>query len=109
MTKDTASSKAPTGLEFTSVNAALGAAGVASLVAGYWLLGQDRIEEAIRLFELNVELYPEAWNVYDSLGEAQLEAGLRSQGLANYRRSLELNPENDNARRVLADAGVLVY
>jgi tetratricopeptide (TPR) repeat protein len=94
----------------------LQAAGTAEQVAeavvnrmGYWLLGQDRIEEAIRLFELNVELYPEAWNVYDSLGEAQLEAGLRSQGLGNYRRSLELNPENDNARRVLADAGVLIY
>jgi CubicO group peptidase (beta-lactamase class C family) len=75
---------------------------------GYWLLGEDRIAEAIRLFELNVELYSEAWNVYDSLGEAQLEAGLRNQGLANYQRSLELNPENENARRVLIDAGMLV-
>ncbi len=75
---------------------------------GYWLLGQDRIEEAIRLFELNVELYPEAWNVYDSLGEAQLEAGLRHEGLTNYRRSLELNPENDHARTVLAEEGILV-
>jgi len=75
---------------------------------GYWLLGNDRIDEAIRLFELNVELYPEAWNVYDSLGEAQLEAGLRNVGLTNYRRSLELNPENENAKRVLAETGNLV-
>jgi CubicO group peptidase (beta-lactamase class C family) len=75
---------------------------------GYWLLGQDRVEEAILLFELNVELYPDAWNVYDSLGEAQLEVGLRHQGLTNYRRSLELNPENDHARMVLAEAGEIV-
>ena len=75
---------------------------------GYWLLGEDRIDEAIRLFELNVELYPEAWNVYDSLGEAQLEAGLRHDGLANYRRSLELNPENGHAREVLTEAGQIV-
>jgi len=75
---------------------------------GYWLLGQDRIDEAIQLFELNVELYPQAWNVYDSLGEAQLEAGLRHDGLANYRRSLELNPENGHARNILAEAGILV-
>ena len=63
------------------------------------------MDEAIELFELNVELYPEAWNVYDSLGEAQLVKGLREEGLANYRRSLELNPDNDNARQVLAEAG----
>jgi len=75
---------------------------------GYWLLGQDRIDEAILLFELNVELYPDAWNVYDSLGEAQLEAGLRHQGLTNYRRSLELNPENGHARMVLTEAGQIV-
>jgi CubicO group peptidase (beta-lactamase class C family) len=71
---------------------------------GYWLLGQDRIDEAITLFELNVELYPDAWNVYDSLGEAQLQKGLHDQAFANYRRSLELNPENQNARRVLEEA-----
>jgi CubicO group peptidase (beta-lactamase class C family) len=75
---------------------------------GYWLLGRERLEEAIELFELNVELYPEAWNVYDSLGEAQLEKGLREEGLANYRRSLELNPDNENARQVLAEEGVLL-
>jgi CubicO group peptidase (beta-lactamase class C family) len=72
---------------------------------GYWLLRRDRVDEAISLFELNVELYPRAFNVYDSLGEAQLVKGLREEGLANYRRSLELNPDNDNARRVLAEAG----
>jgi len=75
---------------------------------GYWLLGEDRLDEAIRLFELNVELYPEAWNVYDSLGEAQLEAGLRHNGLANYRRSLELNPDNGHARTLLTEAGQIV-
>lgn len=72
---------------------------------GYWLLGRDRIEEAITLFELNVELYPEAWNTYDSLGEAQLQKGLREEAFANYKRSLELNPENLGAQRVLSEAG----
>jgi CubicO group peptidase (beta-lactamase class C family) len=72
---------------------------------GYWLLGRKRIDEAITIFELNVELYPEAWNVYDSLGEAQLQKGHREEGLANYRRSLELNPDNQGARQVLSEAG----
>lgn len=72
---------------------------------GYWLLQRERVDEAISVFELNVKLYPDAFNVYDSLGEAQLVKGLRDEGLANYRRSLELNPDNDNARKVLAEAG----
>ncbi|MEJ2581135.1 MAG: beta-lactamase family protein [Acidobacteriota bacterium] len=72
---------------------------------GYWLMREDRLDEAIELFELNVELYPDAWNVYDSLGEAQLAKGLREQGIENYRRSLELNPDNENAKRVIAEAG----
>ncbi len=84
--------------------------GVASPVAepvvnrmGYWLMGRDRLEEAYTLFELNVELYPEAWNVYDSLGEAQLKMGQREDAIASYRRSLELNPENHNGRRALEE------
>jgi hypothetical protein len=49
-----------------------------------------------------------SYPAHDSLGEAQLGTGLRHEGLANYRRSLELNPENENARRILAEAGSLV-
>ena len=75
---------------------------------GYWLLREDRVDEAISLFELNAELFPESWNVYDSLGEAQLQKGLRDKALANYRRSLELNPQNKGAERVLSEAGVSV-
>ena len=61
MTKDTATSNAPAGLAFTSVNAALGAAGVASLVAGYWLLGQGSITAAPLLLVLGyVVLLPMA-------------------------------------------------
>ena len=46
MAKDSSSSDAPAGLEFTGVNAALGAAGIVALVAGYWLLAQGSITAA---------------------------------------------------------------
>lgn len=68
---------------------------------GYALLQQDEVDAAITLFEINVELFPDSWNVYDSLGEALLEAGRTAEGLAMYRRSLVLNPENTNGREVL--------
>lgn len=70
---------------------------------GYIYLRQGDLEVATRLFELNVEQFPEASNPYDSLGEAYLEAGDSTRAIANYRKSLELNPANDNARRILAE------
>jgi CubicO group peptidase (beta-lactamase class C family) len=69
--------------------------------AGYMLLRGGRVEEAIAVFELNVAEYPDAWNPYDSLGEAYLVAGDTARAVEYYERSLELNPENDNGRAVL--------
>ena len=69
---------------------------------GYQLLARDRVDEAIAIFELNVEAFPDGFNTYDSLGEAYLLAGRTEEGVANYEKSLELNPNNANASAVLA-------
>jgi tetratricopeptide (TPR) repeat protein len=55
---------------------------------------------------LNVEIYPDAFNTYDSLGEGYMEAGQNELAIQNYERSLELNPGNDNARQMLGRMGV---
>jgi len=68
---------------------------------GYRLLGQSRVDDAIAVFELNVERYPDSWNVYDSLGEAHATKGNRERAIELYRRSLELNPDNTNATQAL--------
>jgi dienelactone hydrolase len=68
---------------------------------GYVLLGEKRVKEAIEIFKLNVAVYPEAFNTYDSLGEAYLAAGERELAIKNYKKSLELNPQNTNATDVL--------
>lgn len=68
---------------------------------GYQLLGQGKSAEAIEVFKLNVEVFPESWNVYDSLGEAYMRNGERDKAIANYNKSLELNPENENAKEML--------
>jgi len=64
-------------------------------------MGSDRLAEAIEVFKMNVEMYPESANAYDSLGEAYMNAGQNELAIENYRRSLELNPENENAARML--------
>ena len=58
---------------------------------------------AIEIFELNTELHPESWNVWDSLAEGHTVAGDRERAIELYEKSLELNPENDNAREKLAE------
>ena len=64
---------------------------------GYRLLANGLIDDAIEILKLNVEMFPDAANPYDSLGEAYLAAGKRDLALASYKRSLELNPKNANA------------
>jgi hypothetical protein len=64
---------------------------------GYQLLNARKFAEAIRIFQLNVEAYPKSSNVYDSLGEGYMNAGNKPLAIANYKKSLELNPKNRNA------------
>jgi glyoxylase-like metal-dependent hydrolase (beta-lactamase superfamily II) len=69
---------------------------------GYQLLARERIDDAIIIFELNAEAFPEAFNPYDSLGEAYMLAGNTELAITNYEKSLELNPDNANATAMLA-------
>ncbi len=68
---------------------------------GYALLRGGRTADAVAIFSLNVEMYPAGANTYDSLGEAYLAAGDTTLARANYRRSLDLNPQNGNAATIL--------
>lgn len=69
---------------------------------GYQLLQANKVAEAIEIFKLNVEAYPNAANPYDSLGEAYLAHGDKELAIINYKKTVELDPKNTNAARVLA-------
>jgi CubicO group peptidase (beta-lactamase class C family) len=64
---------------------------------GYRLLQAKRVKDAIEIFKLNVEMFPQGFNTYDSLGEAYMENADKSLAIQNYKKSLELNPKNTNA------------
>jgi uncharacterized membrane protein len=68
---------------------------------GYELLRAHKLKEAIRIFQLNVEAYPQSSNVYDSLGEAYMDDGNKTEAVADYQKSLQLNPKNGGAVKML--------
>jgi len=68
---------------------------------GYQLLQARKLTEAIEIFKLNVEAYPKGFNTYDSLGEAYMTNGNTELAIQNYKKSLELNPENTGASAML--------
>jgi tetratricopeptide (TPR) repeat protein len=63
--------------------------------------GGGKPKEALEIFKLNVFLYPNSANVYDSVAEAYAMNGDRELAVKNYKRSLELDPKNTNAAQQL--------
>ena len=68
---------------------------------GYQHLGRGDVDSAVAVFILNTEHFPGAFNTWDSLGEAWLAKGDSARAIANYEKSLALNPDNANAREYL--------
>ena len=68
---------------------------------GYRLQEAGKMEEAIAVFQLNAREYPASANAYDSLGEAYMKSGRNDLAIENYRKALELDPRNENVRKML--------
>jgi hypothetical protein len=69
---------------------------------GYELIGAKKLDQAVFVLKLNVEMYPGSFNAWDSLGEAYMDHGDKQLAIENYSKSLELNPKNYAARAQLA-------
>ena len=64
---------------------------------GYRLMRAGKVKDAVEIFKLNVEAYPQGYNTYDSLAEGYMNLNERDLAVSNYKKSLELNPKNTNA------------
>lgn len=70
---------------------------------GYVLLfNRRKVDDAIMVFKENVKNYPASFNVYDSLGEGYMVKGENDLAITNYEKSIQLNPNNNNGKRMLA-------
>jgi len=68
---------------------------------GYNYLNAGRIDLALMVFAFNAKRFPQSSNVYDSLGEALMKAGRIDESIRNYRKSVELDPGNENAKAMV--------
>lgn len=68
---------------------------------GYEFLNNEMYDESIFIFTKNTEMFPDMPNCYDSLGEAYLKKGDKKNASVNYNKVLQLDPGNENAKRML--------
>jgi len=82
-------------------------------IFGYALMGRKKLDEAIAIFQRNVELYPGSANVYDSLGEGYENAGKFDLATQQFQKAIKLgtdtsdanlNAYQDHLKRVTAEA-----
>ena len=64
---------------------------------GYNLMKEGKKDDALKIFKLNTELYPNEYNTFDSYGDCLLQLGDKKNAIKAYKKSLELNPQERNA------------
>ncbi|GEM_PF-1122843 len=62
----------------------------------YELLQREMLKEAIAIFQLNIESYPESSNVYDSFGEALEKNNELEQAAENYKKAYTIGVEQSS-------------
>jgi tetratricopeptide (TPR) repeat protein len=67
-------------------------------VYGYRLMNQGNLDEAIKIFELNIKRFPESWNTYDSMGEALNNNGDKKGAKEYYEKAYDMAPANQKSR-----------
>jgi len=68
---------------------------------GLSMVYNDHQEKGIEMLRLNTLLYPNSANVYDSYAEALLRAGKKQEATLMYKKSVNLNPQNQSGINAL--------
>jgi CubicO group peptidase (beta-lactamase class C family) len=66
---------------------------------GMKFIKAKRLAIGLEILEFNTSQFPQSPYVYDRLAEAYFEVGNKQKAIENYKRSLEINPDNQNALR----------
>lgn len=68
---------------------------------GYYFLKKNHLAQAETIFKINIDENPEAWNAYDCYAEVCFKKEKYKLAIKNYKKSLALNPKNDNATKMI--------
>jgi predicted Zn-dependent protease len=70
----------------------------------YQFAEAGRVATGIAILKRAIAVFPRDGNLYDSLGELYLMAGDNASSATAYRRAIELDPTNTNAKEMLKKA-----
>ena len=68
---------------------------------GYVLLNQELFKDAVTLFRIVADYYPDSYLTYENLGEAYMLYGEKDLAINNLKKSLKLYPANKYAKDML--------
>jgi tetratricopeptide (TPR) repeat protein len=68
---------------------------------GLRFLELKKFDEAIKVLTLNTQLFPDAWNTWDSLAEAYMQKGETHIATGFFKKSIALNPNNSHAKEMI--------
>lgn len=63
---------------------------------GYGLVGEEKYDEALSIFKLNIELFPSVANCYDSLAECYMLSGNYQESIKFYKIAIEKLEDDDS-------------
>lgn len=72
---------------------------------GQYLLDSNRFDDSIKIFNINMEKFPSSSIVYTGLADAYFGQGNFDLALLNYKKSLDLDPKNNSAKKMIAKLG----
>ncbi len=75
-------------------------------VVGYNMKQKDQMDAALAMFQLNIQTFPYSSNTYDSYAELLMHMGEKQDAIENYKKSVRLNPNNENGFNMLHSLGV---
>ena len=71
---------------------------------GYNVLGSGQTKEALFIFQMVADLYPDSPNAWDSLAEAHLKVGDKTKAIEYYNKAIRMDPDGEtgmNAKRMI--------
>jgi uncharacterized protein len=68
---------------------------------GYRAMAEGKADLARIYFQMNIDFYPKSSDAFDSMADYWKTKGDTAKAIENYKKSVDVNPQNDKARRML--------